>query len=82
MSSPGVPLPSSDFRRNGRYRRYRAPVSVKHVTFKGPTLDLARAIEAKAQLERVRVNAVLLRLLDRGLQAERGTRAGADHGSA
>ena len=66
-------LHSPDFRRNGRYRRYRAPVSIKHVKFQGPTLDLARAIEAKAQLERRRINEILVRLLHRGLQAEGGS---------
>jgi hypothetical protein len=66
-----------DLRRNGRYRRYHAPLSVKHVTFQGDSLVLARRIEAKAQVERVSINDLLLHLLRRGFEAEsRGTAPG------
>lgn len=69
ISDHPIPAPA-DLRRDGRHRRYRAPLSIKHVQFKGDTLPLARRIEAKAQLERVCINTMLLRLLRRGLEAE------------
>jgi len=60
--------------RRGWFRPHRAVTPVKAVRFEGPeNEELARLIEAKAQFERVRINSLLLRLLRRGLEAERRT---------
>ena len=50
----------------GRYRPNRAPIPVKIIHFRG-RVQLARRIEAKAQLEGHRMNELLLEILERGL---------------